>query len=126
MSEVESITIRRASDADRPELDRLAGLDSRQLPSDDYLIAEVDGEPRAAVGLRTDVLVATPFHATADLAELLRLRARRLRDSAPGRRPTRGLLRRLTAAASVHLPRPAAGGPRPSPGAPGGGAPSSP
>ena len=108
MSGFESITIRRVGDADLPELDRLAGLDSTRLPSDDFLIAEVDGEARAAMGVRTGTLVATPFHATADLADLLRLRAGRLRGSGGSRRPTRGLVHRLGAAATARLPRPAA------------------
>jgi hypothetical protein len=125
MNAFESITIRRAGGADLPELDRLAGLDSTRLPGDEYLIAEVDGEVRAAVGVRTGTLVATPFHATADLADLLRLRARRVRDSGASRRPTRGLLRRL-GAATARLPRPAAGRAHLSPPADSRGAPSSP
>ena len=101
MNEFESITIRRAGDADLAELDRLAGLDSTRLPGDDFLIAEVDGEARVAVGVRTGTLVATPFHATADLADLLRLRVERIRDARPPCSPTRGLRRRLESALRV-------------------------
>ena len=126
MSEFESITIRRAGEADLPELGRLAGLDSTRLPGEDFLIAEVDGEARAAVGVRTGTLLATPFHPTTDLADLLHLRAKRLRDSGGSRRPTLGLLRRLTTAATVRLSRPAASRPRPAAPAGGRGAPSSP
>ena len=109
MSGFESITIRRAGDADLPELDRVAGLDSTRLPSDDFLIAEVDGEARAAMGVRTGTLVATPFHATADLADLLRLRVERVREAGPPRASTRGLGRRLEAAIRVNSWRRALG-----------------
>jgi hypothetical protein len=101
VSEFESITIRRAGAADLPELDRLAGLDSTRLPGDDFMIAEVDGEARAAVGVRTGTLVATPFHATADLADLLRLRVERIRDAGQSRGSTWGLRRSLEAARKV-------------------------
>jgi hypothetical protein len=109
VSEFESITIRRVGAADLQELERLADLDSARLPGDEYLIAEVDGEARAAVGVRTGALVATPFHATSDLADLLRLRVERIRQAGPPRAPTRGLRRRLGAALRVHSWRRALG-----------------
>jgi hypothetical protein len=109
VSEFESITIRPADHADLPELDRLADLDSTRLPDDEYLIAEVDGEARAAVGVRTRTLVATPFHATADLADLLRLRVQRIRESGSPRASTRGPRRRLETALRVNSWRRALG-----------------
>lgn len=77
----ETITIRRAVGADREALRRLAELDSKHLPSDEFLIADVGGEPGAAVGIRTGTVVADPFRRTAAAVDLLRIRARRLRCS---------------------------------------------
>jgi hypothetical protein len=42
------------------------------------LLAEVDGQLRAAVALADGTLVADPFHPTTDLVGLLRERARQL------------------------------------------------
>jgi hypothetical protein len=92
------VTIRRAGSSDGRALDRLAGRDSQRLPSDDFLIAEVGGEPWAALGIHSGVVVADPFRPSADLVELLRLRAERLRGvGGPGSRAPR---RRLLAAGS--------------------------
>jgi hypothetical protein len=85
---VESISIRRATAADRPLLERLAALDSAPVPSGDVLIAEVGDEPRAALEIATGSAVADPFRHTAHLVELLAVRAARLRD---GRVPRRRL-----------------------------------
>ncbi len=43
------------------------------------LLAEVDGDPIAALSLEDDLLVAHPFHHTKPVAALLNLRARQLR-----------------------------------------------
>jgi hypothetical protein len=74
------ITIRRAGAADGESLVRLAGLDCKQVPPGDCLIAEVDGEQLAAVALETGEVLADPFHPTAHLVEMLRLRAARIRE----------------------------------------------
>jgi hypothetical protein len=71
----QQITLRRAVDCDRRALTRLAQLDSTRLPDDDFLLGEVAGEPWAAIGIQTGVVVADPFRPTADLEELLRMRA---------------------------------------------------
>ena len=73
----DSITIRWASGADAGPLQRLAGLDSKRLPRDDFLIAEIGGQPGAAVGIRSGTVVADPFRRTAEAVDLLWLRARR-------------------------------------------------
>lgn len=95
MTDLETITIRRASGIDAWALRRLAELDSKRLPSDDFLVAEIGGAPVAAVGVRSGTVVADPFRPTADLAKLLRLRAERARcadaPSRPGLRPLRWL-----------------------------------
>jgi len=71
-----SITIRRAYADDDTVLIRLAALDSARVPPRPVLLAEVDGEPRAALSLRDGSVVADPFHLTAHLVALLRTHAR--------------------------------------------------
>ena len=70
-----SILIRGASAADGPVLIRLAALDSAPVPSGPALIAEVDGEPRAALALRDRAVVADPFERTAEVVQLLQVHA---------------------------------------------------
>jgi hypothetical protein len=72
------VTIRPATSADHEALARLAQLDSRPMPTGQVLLAEVDGEPRAALALGGGEPVADPFHPTAALASLLELRARQM------------------------------------------------
>ena len=85
MSIIESVTIRRAEAADALAIRRVAELDSRPVPAGELLVAEVDGELRAAVALDGDAAIADPFFPTADAVALLRTRARAL-DSRDGRR----------------------------------------
>ena len=82
MTSAEEITIRRAHDSDSEALRRLAALDSTPVPAGDVLVAEVDGELRAALGVRGREVVADPFHPSADLVELLVARAASVRASA--------------------------------------------
>jgi hypothetical protein len=72
------VTIRPATSADYDALARLAQLDSRPMPTGHVLLAEVDGEPRAALALGGGEPVADPFHPTAALTSLLELRARQM------------------------------------------------
>jgi hypothetical protein len=90
-----TISLRTATAHDHGELVRLAALDTAEVPAGRVLLAEVDGEAQAAVEVATGRVVADPFRPTADLAELLRLRASRLghRAAAP-RRGLRALLSR--------------------------------
>jgi hypothetical protein len=68
-----SITIRRAYADDAPELRHLAALDSAACPpSAPLLLAEVDGELKAALSLADGRSIADPFTRTAELVELLR------------------------------------------------------
>jgi hypothetical protein len=69
------ITIRPAYADDDVVLFRLAALDSAAVPRGPVLLAEVDGNARAALSLRDGAVVADPFHLTADLVALLRARA---------------------------------------------------
>jgi hypothetical protein len=81
----DSITIRPAYADDERALRRLATLDSAQLPAMPLLIAEVDGEPRAALSLRDGTSIANPFFPTVHLVDLLALHA-----AATGPRHPRG------------------------------------
>jgi hypothetical protein len=81
-----AITIRRATAADRPLLERLAALDSAFVPAGEVLIGETAGAPAAAVTIADGAAVADPFLPTADLVAVLRLRAATLRGSAGARR----------------------------------------
>ena len=69
------ITIRNSTEADRAAIARLAALDSREAPAGEAMLAFVDDELRAAVGLGSGKAVADPFHPTAELVELLRVSA---------------------------------------------------
>lgn len=70
------ITIRHSTHADQRAILRLAALDDRVAPHGDALLAYVDGELRAALSLeRRSEAVADPFHLTAHVLDLLRLRA---------------------------------------------------
>lgn len=82
MHDLSTITIRTAGPADERMLDRLAALDSALRPSGWMLLAEVEGEPWAAVDVGSGAVIADPFRPTADLVALLRLRATRLRRAA--------------------------------------------
>ena len=67
-----TITIRTAYSDDEVALTRLAALDSAEkLPPRPVLLAEVDGQLRAALSLRNDSAIADPFFPTADLLALL-------------------------------------------------------
>jgi hypothetical protein len=88
----ESVTIRRSTAADRLALARLAALDSAPAPTGDMLMAEIDGEAVAAIELAGGVTIADPFRPTAELVELLGLRAAGL-HGAPTRRRLRLRLR---------------------------------
>jgi hypothetical protein len=92
-----SVTLRFGSWADEGPLARLAALDSSLPPAHPVLLAEVDGQLLAALGLSDETVVADPFHPTLDLIDLLRARARQLegdgRITRSGRRHSRPLLR---------------------------------
>lgn len=77
------VTLRAARPDDRPDLARLAALDSRPIPSGPLLLAEENGTLRAALSTTTGDAVADPFAPTEHLLALLRRHARR-RDAPPG------------------------------------------
>ena len=57
-----AVTLRHYSPEDHGPLARLAALDSSKPPSQPLVVAEVEGELRAAVSLADGSLVADPFH----------------------------------------------------------------
>ena len=90
-----SVSIRRAGPHDAPALCRLAALDSALPLTGEVLLAEVDGEPRAALSLADGAAIADPFAPTTALVELLRMRREQLRTADPpgrARRPLRWAL----------------------------------
>jgi hypothetical protein len=74
----DSVTIRHAFPDDALALVRLAARDSAEAPALPVLVAEVDGEVRAALSLRDGAVIADPFHRTRELVELLSSRAAQL------------------------------------------------
>jgi hypothetical protein len=86
------ITIRRAYADDAVALSRLAALDSAAVPDGPLLLAEVDGELRAALSLSNGSAVADPFYPTLGLLDLLRTHAT---VTAPAQAPRRAFRLRL-------------------------------
>src|SRR5688500_14010267 len=76
------VLVRRATAADQASIARLARLDDKKLPQGPFLVAEIDGEPVAAMALMTGVIVADPFRRTSDAADMLRLRSLQLVEQA--------------------------------------------
>ena len=76
MSHRDTILIRSSTDRDASALARLAALDSAPPVRGQALVAEVDGELRAALPLTGGAPIADPFHRTLELVDLLRVRAR--------------------------------------------------
>ncbi len=72
------VRIRLARPDDQAALHRLAALDSSVTPRPPVLVAEVCGELQAAVSMGDSQAIADPFHVTAALVELLRVRAAQL------------------------------------------------
>jgi hypothetical protein len=83
------LAMRLALPEDALALERLAALDSTRAPRGVVLIAEVDGEPWAAVSLDDGHLAADPFRPTGELALQLVDRARGLRRELRGERAAR-------------------------------------
>jgi hypothetical protein len=73
-----TVALRRARDDEADVVRRIADLDDAPTLQGDVLLALVDGEPVAALGLQDGRIVADPFEPTADAVALLRLRASHL------------------------------------------------
>lgn len=83
-----SVTLRPCTEADGRALRPLTERDTaRPLTEETVLVAERDGRLLAAVCLREGRVIADPFEPTAELVELLRLRAAQLRGEGRPRGP---------------------------------------
>jgi hypothetical protein len=79
----QAVMVRRSRNTDRAALARLAALDSRQPPAGPCLVAERNGQLVAAAALDAATEpISDPFQPTADVRELLALRARQIRGAA--------------------------------------------
>jgi hypothetical protein len=74
-----AIVIRRATEDDAVALRRLAQLDGARLPDGDILVAEADGEIRAALRIEDSAYVADPFFPSRALVGMLDTRAKAIR-----------------------------------------------
>jgi hypothetical protein len=85
------IVIRFSERGDEAALARLAGRDSTSVPRGALLVAEAEGELRAAVPVDGRGSISDPFHRTAELVGLLELRRSQLGTeiARPGGRPRR-------------------------------------
>jgi hypothetical protein len=92
-----TIAIRAATSDDARTLTRLAALDSAAVPDGPVLLAEVDGQARAAIALRDGRVVADPFERTAGLTTLLRMQAENVAGERREHRPDVGRRLRLAA-----------------------------
>jgi len=83
---LDGVTLRHAFPDDAAAIARLAALDSRPVPTGPLLLAEIDGEPWAALSLQTGSAIADPFRPTTALLDLLRRRHAQLAAAqGPGR-----------------------------------------
>lgn len=78
-----TLTIRRLSDSDDADVARLVELDSGSGLQAPLLGAEVEGRLLAAVSVETGEVLADPFSRTAELRDMLELRALQLRKRSP-------------------------------------------
>ena len=78
-----TVTLRVCGPRDERELHRLAALDSAAPLAGRVLAVEHEGELRAAIALEGRRVIADPFHATAQLVELLETRAAQIESRGP-------------------------------------------
>jgi hypothetical protein len=81
-----TVVIRVATPADRDELAGLAALDSARRLRGTVLVAQSDGQIRAAYSVEEGRAIADPFRPTADLVDLLAARTRPLASRTRTRR----------------------------------------
>jgi hypothetical protein len=62
----------------RDELERLAALSDRPARSGDWIVADLDGIPVAAVSLEDGTTVYDPFRPTSQVVSLLQLRRKQV------------------------------------------------
>lgn len=66
----------------REELERLASLSDRPLHGGDWIVADVDGVPVAAVAIEDGATVYDPFKAVSQVVSLLELRRKQVLTTA--------------------------------------------
>src|SRR4051812_43389143 len=88
-----ALRIRQAGHADAAALERLAALDSSQIPRGDVLLAEVGDELWAALSLDDGHAIADPLRLSADAVLILGRRSRQLHRDARRRSHGRPRLR---------------------------------
>jgi hypothetical protein len=76
-----ALKIRQAAPVDEAAIARLAQLDSAATPQGELLLAESGDEVVAALPVAGGRPITDPFRKTAEVVDLLRLRARQLRHS---------------------------------------------
>jgi hypothetical protein len=79
-----TLTIRTATPTDADAVERLAELDSSQVPTGPVLVGEVGSELWAAISLDDYTLVSDPFRPSGEIAFLLVERARQMRRETQG------------------------------------------
>jgi hypothetical protein len=84
--DAQPVTIRRATAADSAAIERLAALDSAPAPAGEILIAEIGEQVLGALEVASGTAIADPFRPTAELVELLRVRAAALRAASSPQR----------------------------------------
>jgi hypothetical protein len=109
------VSIRWTDTDDDHRLAVIAGRDSQELPKGPWLVAEVEGNPLAALSLSTGSFVADPFSRTVELRALLELRAEQLETRHEARHRVLGGHRRRTRGAGIapRTSQPATTAPRP-------------
>jgi predicted ATP-grasp superfamily ATP-dependent carboligase len=75
----DSVAVRLAGPEDEAAIRRLASLDSKKVLGGPHLVAEADGDVIAALAIASDHAVSDPFRWTADVVELMKIRAAQLR-----------------------------------------------
>ena len=90
---VAPLTIRFASAADAPALERLAELDSSYVPHGLVLVAEVGGELWAALSVESGHAIADPWRPSADAVLMLAQRSRQFKRISRPRSHRLGRLR---------------------------------
>lgn len=85
-TQITGIRIRQLTSADAEAVERLAQLDSAEVPAGQLLGAEIEGKLLAVTSLSEGVTVADPFSRAGELRDLLELRAAQLRRREPRRR----------------------------------------
>lgn len=98
-SQLHEMVLRADRPTDESTLRRLAALDSTRPIQGRALMAEVDGRAVAAIGLTDGRVVADPFVKTAEVVELLKVRADRMQPVDADRRA--GIVNRFRAAVAA-------------------------